>query len=98
MSESAETATVRPCVGRRDWLVPWSQAASTLGRTTKTLTDWYEKGYVPAVRMPGEPGQLSTYASWLADVMASAARGRAGTITEVTDAWWSRHEALREVA
>jgi hypothetical protein len=98
MEQDAEAGAARPVVGRRDWLVPWSVAASTLGRTPKTLTDWFDKGYVPAVRTPGEPGQLMTYASWLADVMASAARGRAGAITEVTDAWWARHEARREAA
>jgi hypothetical protein len=94
-----EAAAVRPSVGRRDWLVSWSVAADTLGRTTKTLTEWYEAGHVPAVRSPG--GQLSAHASWLADVMASAKPGEAGDIPEVTRDWWARHEAaktLRAVA
>jgi hypothetical protein len=48
--------------------------------------------------MPGDPGQLMTPASWLADVMASPARGRAGSLAEVTDAWWAKHEALKAAA
>lgn len=91
-SEQAE-AVVTPCVGKRDWLVRWSTAAQTLGRSEKTLDGWFEAGNVPAVRTPG--GQLSTYASWLTAVMLSARRGRAGDIKEVTDAWWTQHEVLR---
>ena len=91
-----DAVATRPCVGRRDWLVSWSVAADTLGRSTKTLDVWFERGFVPAVRSPG--GQMSTHASWLADVMTSARPGVAGDIAEVTRDWWARYEVSKEAA
>jgi hypothetical protein len=49
------------------------------------------------VRTPG--GQLSLYASWLGDVLASAKPGEVGDMTEVTRRWWAaRDAALKAVA
>lgn len=92
----AEDTGSRPVAGRRDWLVPWSVAADTLNRTKETLTSWHEKGFIPAVRTPA--GDWFTYASWLADVMASARPGKAGEMAEVTRDWWARHEARKAAA
>jgi hypothetical protein len=86
-------------VSRRERLVSWARAASVLGRSPDTLTNWYEAGLVPAVRTPGQ--RLSTYASWLDAVLASARPGRAGDVAEVTKQWWDEHlqpEPALEVA
>lgn len=76
-------------LGSPERLVSWSKAAEILGRSPKTLTNWSEEIDVPAVRTPG--GQLSTYMSWLDDVLSSARPGQAGDIAEVTRLWWRRH-------
>lgn len=70
-------------------LVRWDVAAKTLGRSPETLTNWYEGGHVPAVKTPGQ--QMSTYRSWLDDVMAGARPARAADIAEITRRWWAEH-------
>jgi hypothetical protein len=92
--DGSETAVLRP--GGRDYLVPFPVAASTLGRTTDTLDAWEAKGLVPAVELEG--GRKSTYASWLAAVMASAKPGRRGVMADVTAAWWAAHPGLKAAA
>jgi hypothetical protein len=77
------------CVTRKERLVTWARAASVLGRSPDTLTNWFEQGLVPAVRTPGQ--RLSTYASWLDAVLASARPGQAGDVAEVTRQWWDEH-------
>lgn len=89
-----ETAVLRP--GGRDYLVPFPTAAATLGRTTDTLQEWEAKGLVPAVELEG--GRLSTYASWLSAVLASARPGRRGKLAEVTAAWWAANPHLKAAA
>jgi hypothetical protein len=92
--DGSQAVVLRP--GGRDYLVPFPTAAATLGRTTDTLSDWESKGLVPAVELEG--GRLSTYASWLAAVMASAKPGRRGKLADVTAAWWDAHPGLKEAA
>jgi len=82
---------------RDDRLVPVKRAARTLGWSADAIHGWVNAGHVPGVRTPG--GQLSLYASWLGDVLASAKPGEVGDMTEVTRRWWAaRDAALKAVA
>jgi hypothetical protein len=85
-------------VSHREALVRWDIAAETLGRSQDTLTNWYEAGFVPAVKTPGQ--QMSTYRSWLDDVLSAARPGIAADIAEVARRWWPEHMpwAVGEVA
>jgi hypothetical protein len=75
-----------------DRLVPFPKAAPQLGRTTDTLQNWYEEGHLPAVISPG--GQWSTYASFIAAVLASARPGHAGRIEDIARAWFAERGLL----
>lgn len=78
------TATAPP--RRPDRLVTVKAAARQLGWSADTIRGWVADGDVPAVRTPG--GQLSLYASWIADVLASGREeGRVGDMCEVTRRW-----------
>jgi len=79
----------KPRVSHREALVRWDIAADTLGRSPGTLTNWYLAGHVPAVKTPGQ--QMSTYRSWLDDVMAGARPARAADIPEIARRWWAEH-------
>ncbi|HEV3290584.1 MAG TPA: hypothetical protein VG123_16485 [Streptosporangiaceae bacterium] len=94
MPETAGTLRV----SHREVLVRWDVAADTLGRSPETLTNWYLAGHVPAVKTPGQ--QMSTYRSWLDDVLSAARPGCAADIAEVTRKWWPGHMpwAVEEVA
>jgi hypothetical protein len=71
---------------RPDRLVPVKAAVRRLGWSADAIRGWVADGDVPAVRSPG--GQLSLYASWIEDVLASGtADGRVGDMCEVTRLW-----------
>ena len=70
---------------RTERLVPVKAAARTLGWSADAIRGWVNDGEVPAVRTPG--GQLSLYASWIGDVLASAKPGEIGDMAEVTRRW-----------
>lgn len=75
---------------RAERLVTVKAAARVLGWSADAIRDWVNAGDVPAVRTPG--GQLSLYASWIGDVLASSRPGRPGDMTEVTRQWWAARE------
>lgn len=91
--EAGEVRVLRP-----ERLVSWSRAAAALGRDPKTLSNWCDEIDVPVVRTPG--GHLSTYVSWVNDVLMSARPGQAGDIADVTSRWWLAHfpQLAREAA
>lgn len=70
---------------RPDRLVPVKAAVRRLGWSADAIRGWVADGDVPAVRSPG--GQLSLYASWIDDVLASGLAGQVGDMCEVTRAW-----------
>ena len=75
---------------RAERLVPVKAAARVLGWSADAIRDWVNAGLVPAVRSPG--GQLSLYASWIGDVLASARPSQPGDMNEVTRQWWAERE------
>jgi hypothetical protein len=81
---------------RNDRLVTVKAASRTLGWSADAIRDWVNDGHVPAVRSPG--GQLSLYATWIGDVLASAQPGRVGDMAEVTRRWWADRGVPTEVA
>lgn len=70
---------------RPERLVTVKAGARQLGWSADTIRGWVADGDVPAVRTPG--GQLSLYASWISDVLASGMAGPAGDMCEVTRRW-----------
>lgn len=72
---------------RTERLVPLKAAARVLGWSADAIRDWVNAGDVPAVRTPG--GQLSLYASWIGDVLASSRPGQPGDMNEVSRQWWA---------
>lgn len=71
---------------RPERLVTVKAATRRLGWAADTIRGWVADGDVPAVRTPG--GQLSLYASWIDDVLASGlAAGQVGDMCEVTRRW-----------
>lgn len=74
---------------RGDSLVPFPEAARRLGRSADTLRLWHDAGHCPAVVSPG--GQWSTYASFIAAVLASARPGQAGQIEKIAAEWFAAH-------
>lgn len=89
-------AALNPGALRGDVLVPLSMAARRIGRTSETLKAWADKHGIPAVKDPG--GDWMTYQSWVDAVLASALPGRAGSISEVTSAWWQQRGVALEGA
>jgi hypothetical protein len=82
---------------RSERLVTVKAAARVLGWSADAIRGWVNDGDVPGVRTPG--GQISLYATWLSDVLASAQPGRTGDMSEVTRQWYAqRAEPLREAA
>lgn len=79
--------TAGGAVRRIERLVPVKAAARTLGWSDDAIRGWVNDKHVPAVRTPG--GQFSLYASWIADVLASAKPGEIGDMTEVTRQWYA---------
>lgn len=77
---------------RTDRLVTVKAAARVLGWSADSIRDWVRDDHVPAVRSPG--GQLSLYASWIGDVLASAKPGQPGDMAEVTRLWWAERAAV----
>jgi hypothetical protein len=82
----AVLTALNPSALRGDVLVPLSMAARRVGRTSDTLKAWADKFGIPVVKDPG--GDWLAYQSWIDAVLASALPGRAGSITDVTSAWW----------
>jgi hypothetical protein len=81
---------------REDRLVPVKRASTVLGWSADAIHGWVNDGHVPGVRSPG--GQLSLYASWLGDVLASARPGEVGDMRAVTRRWWAARSEDRKAA
>ena len=77
-----------------DKLVSFPDAARCLGRSPDTLRRWADAGHLPAVTTPG--GQLSTFQSFIDDVLSSARPGRPGVIEDVCRGWFARRGIASE--
>jgi hypothetical protein len=94
MAVSAATAKFRrpgrrPALVNGDRLVPFTDAASRLGRTAETLRKWHDDGHLPAVTSPG--GQWATFESFIAAILASPRPGLPGAIEDIASAWFAEH-------
>jgi hypothetical protein len=83
-----------PELSAADRLIPFAQAARRLGKTSETLRRWHDEGHLPAVVSPG--GQLSTYESFIAAVLASARPGKPGVIEEIARTWFAERGIVSE--
>jgi hypothetical protein len=93
---TAPAIALDPGTLRGDVLIPLGAAARRLGRASDTLKGWAERYGIPAVKDFG--GEWLTYQSWVDAVLASALPGRAGSIADVTRAWWQVRGIETEVA
>jgi hypothetical protein len=96
MAVSAATAKFRRPGHRAasvngDRLVPFTDAASRLGKTPETLRKWHDDGHLPAVTSPG--GQWATFESFITAVLASPRPGLPGAIENIARAWFAERAA-----
>jgi hypothetical protein len=89
-------AALNPRALRGDVLIPLSAAARRVGRTSETLKAWAGRHGIPVVLDPA--GDWMTYQSWVDAVLASARPGQAGSVTDVTSAWWQQRGIAMEGA